>query len=88
MNDLTDDEGNPIEIDTTLKTATGNKELEDKLKDVIAKKKAKLAKAEGADYDREVAALKQFLAKPEIAKYIAKKTVNGVNPYSINNILK
>jgi hypothetical protein len=88
VNDLTDDEGNPIEIDTTLKTATGNKELEDKLKDVIAKKKAKLAKAEGADYDREVAALKQFLAKPEIAKYIAKKTVNGVNPYSINNILK
>jgi len=88
VNDLTDDEGNPIEIDTTLKTATGNKELEDKLKDVIAKKKAKLAKAEGADYDREVAALKQFLAKPEIAKYIAKKTVNGVNPYSIDNILK
>jgi len=88
VSDLTDDEGNPIEIDTTLKTATGNKELEDKLKDVIAKKKAKLAKAEGADYDREVAALKQFLAKPEIAKYIAKKTVNGVNPYYINNILK
>lgn len=88
VNDLTDDEGNPIEIDTTLKTATGNKELEDKLKDVITKKKAKLAKAEGADYDREVAALKQFLAKPEIAKYIAKKTVNGVNPYSIDSILK
>ena len=88
VSDLTDDEGNPIEIDTTFKTATGNKELEDKLKDVIAKKKIKLAKFEGADYDREVAALKQFLAKPEIAKYIAKKTVNGVNPYSIDNILK
>ena len=88
VSDLTDDEGNPIEVDTTFKTATGNKELEDKLKDVIAKKKIKLAKFEGADYDREVAALKQFLAKPEIAKYIAKKTVNGVNPYSIDNILK
>ncbi len=88
VNDLTDDEGNPIEVDTTFKTATGNKELEDKLKDVIAKKKVKLAKAEGADYDRELAALKQFLAKPEIAKYVAKKTVNGVNPYSIDNILK
>lgn len=88
VSDLTDDEGNPIEVDTTFKTTTGNKELEDKLKDVIAKKKIKLAKAEGADYDREVAALKQFLAKPEIAKYIAKKTVNGVNPYSIDNILK
>ena len=88
VSDLTDDEGNPIEVDTTFKTATGNKELEDKLKDVIAKKKIKLAKAEGADYDKEVAALKQFLAKPEIAKYIAKKTVNGVNPYSIDNILK
>ena len=87
VNDLTDDEGNAVEIDTTFKTATGNKELETKLKDVVAKKKAKLATAKGADYDKELAALKQFLAKPEISKYIKKKSVDGVNPYSLDSIL-
>ena len=37
-------------------------------------------------YDKEKAALKQFLEKPEIAKYIKKKTVDKVNPYTISSI--
>ena len=84
--DLVDDEGNKIEVDNTIKTVTGDKEIESKLKDVISKKKAKLAS--GENYDKELAALKQFLSKPEISKYIKKKTVDGVNPYSIDSILK
>lgn len=83
--DLVDDEGNKIEVDNTIKTVTGDKEIESKLKDVISKKKAKLAS--GENYDKELAALKQFLSKPEISKYIKKKTVGGVNPYSIDKIL-
>lgn len=83
--DLFDDEGNKIEVDKTIKVATGDKEIEAKLKDVISKKKAKLAS--GENYDKEVAALKQFLSKPEISKYIKKKTVGDVNPYSIDAIL-
>lgn len=83
--ELVDDEGNKIEVDKTVKTVTGDKEIESKLKDVISKKKLKLAS--GENYDKELAALKQFLAKPEISKYIRKKTVNGVNPYSIDKIL-
>jgi len=71
----TDDEGNKVEIDTTVKTLTGDKEIETKLKDVISKKKDKLK-----------AALKQFLEKPEIAKYIKKKTVDKVNPYTLSSI--
>lgn len=85
--DLTDEDGNKVEVDKTVKPVVGNAEIEAKLKDVISKKKAKLANAKGADYDRELAALKQFLAKPEISKYIKKKTVGGVNPYSIDSIL-
>lgn len=85
--DLTDEDGNKVEIDKTVKPVVGNAEIEAKLKDVISKKKDKLANAKGADYDRELAALKQFLAKPEISKYIKKKTVGGVNPYSIDSIL-
>ena len=38
----TDDEGNKVEIDTTVKALTGDKEIEIKLKDVISKKKDKL----------------------------------------------
>jgi protein involved in polysaccharide export with SLBB domain len=37
-------------------------------------------------YNKEKAALKQFLEKPEIAKYIKKKTVDKVNPYTISSI--
>jgi hypothetical protein len=86
--DMTDEEGNAIEIDTTVKPVTGNADIEAELKRVISSKKSKLATAKGADYDRELAALKQFLTKPEISKYIKKKTVDGVNPYSIDSILK
>jgi hypothetical protein len=88
ISDMTDEEGNAIEIDTTVKPVTGNADIEAELKRVISSKKSKLANAKGADYDRELAALKQFLTKPEISKYIKKKTVDGVNPYSIDSILK
>ena len=88
ISDMTDEEGNAIEIDTTIKPVTGNADIEAELKRVISSKKSKLATAKGADYDRELAALKQFLTKPEISKYIKKKTVDGVNPYSIDSILK
>jgi uncharacterized phage infection (PIP) family protein YhgE len=68
----TDDEGNKVEIDTTVKTLTGDKEIETKLKDVISKKKDKLKAAlkskDQETYNKEKAALKQFLEKPEIAK--------------------
>jgi uncharacterized phage infection (PIP) family protein YhgE len=86
----TDDEGNKVEIDTTVKTLTGNKEIETKLKDVISKKKDKLKAAlkskDQETYNKEKAALKQFLEKPEIAKYIKKKTVDKVNPYTLSSI--
>jgi uncharacterized phage infection (PIP) family protein YhgE len=86
----TDDEGNKVEIDTTIKTLTGDKEIETKLKDVISKKKDKLKAAlkskDQETYNKEKAALKQFLEKPEIAKYIKKKTVDKVNPYTISSI--
>ena len=86
----TDDEGNKVEIDTTVKTLTGDKEIEIKLKDVISKKKDKLKAAlkskDQETYNKEKAALKQFLEKPEIAKYIKKKTVDKVNPYTLSNI--
>lgn len=88
ISDMTDEEGNAIEIDTTVKPVTGNADIEAELKRVISSKKSKLATAKGDDYDRELAALKQFLTKPEISKYIKKKTVDGVNPYSIDSILK
>ena len=86
----TDDEGNKVEIDTTVKSLTGDKEIEAKLKDVISKKKDKLKAAlkskDQETYNKEKAALKQFLEKPEIAKYIKKKTVDKVNPYTLSNI--
>ncbi len=86
----TDDEGNKVEIDTTVKSLTGDKEIETKLKDVISKKKDKLKAAlkskDQETYNKEKAALKQFLEKPEIAKYIKKKTVDKVNPYTISSI--
>ena len=86
----TDEEGNKVEIDTTVKVLTGDKEIEMKLKDVISKKKDKLKAAlkskDQETYNKEKAALKQFLEKPEIAKYIKKKTVDRVNPYSISSI--
>jgi uncharacterized phage infection (PIP) family protein YhgE len=86
----TDDEGNKVEIDTTVKTLTGDKEIETKLKDVISKKKDKLKAAlkskDQETYNKEKAALKQFLEKPEIAKYIKKKTVDKVNPYTLSSI--
>ena len=86
----TDDEGNKVEIDTTVKSLTGDKEIEAKLKDVISKKKDKLKAAlkskDQETYSKEKAALKQFLEKPEIAKYIKKKTVDKVNPYTLSNI--
>ena len=85
---MTDDEGNKVEIDNTVKPVTGNADIEAELKRVISSKKSKLSTAKGVDYDRELAALKQFLTKPEISKYIKKKTVDGVNPYSIDSILK
>ena len=85
-----DDEGNKVEIDTTVKTVTGDKEIEAKLKDVISKKKDKLKAAlkskDQETYNKEKAALKQFLEKPEIAKYIKKKTVDKVNPYTLSSI--
>ena len=81
---------NKVEIDTTVKTLTGDKEIETKLKDVISKKKDKLKAAlkskDQETYNKEKAALKQFLEKPEIAKYIKKKTVDKVNPYTISSI--
>ena len=86
----TDDEGNKVEIDTTVKVLTGDKEIEMKLKDIVSKKKDKLKAALKAKdqetYNKEKSALKQFLEKPEIAKYIKKKTVDRVNPYSISSI--
>ena len=86
----TDDEGNKVEIDTTVKALTGDKEIEIKLKDVISKKKDKLKAAlkskDQETYSKEKAALKQFLEKPEIAKYIKKKTVDKVNPYTLSSI--
>ena len=86
----TDDEGNKVEIDTTVKSLTGDKEIEAKLKDVISKKKDKLKAAlkskDQETYNKEKAALKQFLEKPEIAKYIKKKTVDKVNPYTLSSI--
>ena len=86
----TDDEGNKVEIDTTVKALTGDKEIEMKLKDIVSKKKDKLKAAlkskDQETYNKEKAALKQFLEKPEIAKYIKKKTVDRVNPYSISSI--
>ena len=86
----TDDEGNKVEIDTTVKSLTGDKEIETKLKDVISKKKDKLKAAlkskDQETYNKEKAALKQFLEKPEIAKYIKKKTVDKVNPYTLSSI--
>ena len=86
----TDDEGNKVEIDTTVKALTGDKEIEIKLKDVISKKKDKLKAAlkskDQETYNKEKAALKQFLEKPEIAKYIKKKTVDKVNPYTLSSI--
>ena len=86
----TDDEGNKVEIDTTVKSLTGDKEIEAKLKDVISKKKDKLKSAlkskDQETYNKEKAALKQFLEKPEIAKYIKKKTVDKVNPYTLSSI--
>jgi hypothetical protein len=86
----TDDEGNKVEIDTTVKSLTGDKEIEIKLKDVISKKKDKLKAAlkskDQETYNKEKAALKQFLEKPEIAKYIKKKTVDKVNPYTLSSI--
>jgi uncharacterized phage infection (PIP) family protein YhgE len=85
-----DDEGNKVEIDTTIKTPMGDKEIEIKLKDVISKKKDKLKAAlkskDQETYNKEKAALKQFLEKPEIAKYIKKKTVDKVNPYTLSSI--
>jgi hypothetical protein len=85
-----DDEGNKVEIDTTIKTPMGDKEIEIKLKDVISKKKDKLKAAlkskDQETYSKEKAALKQFLEKPEIAKYIKKKTVDKVNPYTLSSI--
>jgi hypothetical protein len=82
--------GNKVEIDTTVKSLTGDKEIEAKLKDVISKKKDKLKAAlkskDQETYNKEKAALKQFLEKPEIAKYIKKKTVDKVNPYTISSI--
>ena len=86
--DMTDDEGNKVEIDNTVKPVTGNADIEAELKRVISSKKSKLSTAKGVDYDRELAELKQFLTKTEISKYIKKKTVDGVNPYSIDSILK
>jgi hypothetical protein len=86
----TDDEGNKVEIDTTVKALTGDKEIEIKLKDVISKKKDKLKAAlkskDQETYNKEKAALKQFLEKPEITKYIKKKTVDKVNPYTLSSI--
>ena len=86
----TDDEGNKVEIDTTVKALTGDKEIEMKLKDIVSKKKDKLKSAlkskDQETYNKEKAALKQFLEKPEIAKYIKKKSVDRVNPYSISSI--
>jgi hypothetical protein len=86
----TDDEGNKVEIDTTIKALTGDKEIEMKLKDIVSKKKDKLKAAlkskDQETYNKEKSALKQFLEKPEIAKYIKKKTVDRVNPYSISSI--
>jgi hypothetical protein len=86
----TDDEGNKVEIDTTVKALTGDKEIEIKLKDVISKKKDKLKAAlkskDQETYNKEKTALKQFLEKPEIAKYIKKKTVDKVNPYTLSSI--
>ena len=86
----TDDEGNKVEIDTTVKALTGDKEIEMKLKDIVSKKKDKLKAAlkskDQETYNKEKSALKQFLEKPEIAKYIKKKTVDRVNPYSISSI--
>jgi hypothetical protein len=86
----TDDEGNKVEIDTTVKALTGDKEIEMKLKDIVSKKKDKLKSAlkskDQETYNKEKAALKQFLEKPEIAKYIKKKTIDRVNPYSISSI--
>jgi len=89
MDDV-DDEGNKIEIDTTIKTPTGDKTIEDKLKSVIAAKKTKLkaAKKGSPEFEKELAALTQFLNGKEISKYIKKKSVEGSNPYLISNILK
>jgi hypothetical protein len=79
-----------VKVDTSIKAPTGDAEIEAKLKDVIAKKKAKLKSySEGTqDYNNEMTALKAFLNQPSISKYIKNKTVSGSNPYSINNILK
>jgi hypothetical protein len=89
MDDV-DDEGNKIEIDTTIKTPTGDKTIEDKLKSVIAAKKTKLkaAKKGSPEFEKELTALTQFLNGKEISKYIKKKSVEGSNPYLISNILK
>jgi hypothetical protein len=77
----------------------GDKEIEAKLKSVVSAKKSKLKKAkEGSlEYEKELAALKQFLDGKNIKKYIKKKYVKNIedkdkgvdyNPYSISNILK
>ena len=71
-------------------STTGNAEIEAKLKSVISAKKNKLkaAKEGTPEFKKELAALSSFLKGTEISKYIKKKTVGGVNPYSIPNILK
>jgi hypothetical protein len=85
-----DDEGNKIEIDTTIQTPTGDADIESKLNSVISAKKSKLkaAKKGSPEFEKELAALTSFLQGSEISKYIKKKTVGGSNPYSISNILK
>jgi hypothetical protein len=82
--------GESDEVAKKAEKIEGDGEVETKLKDVISAKKSKLKKAKkgSLEYEKELAALKQFLDGKNIKKYINKKIVKGNNPYSIDNILK
>ena len=65
------------------------KEIEKKIKDVVASKKAKLKAAlennDEKEYEKDLTALKQWLNGKEISKYI---NILGDKTYDINTILK